>query len=264
MIDLHFHAIPGIDDGPATVEDSRALCEAARAAGTETIVATPHLNWDYPQIDAVVIHTGLARLNRALKESSIGVRVRPGAEMALSRLPDVTDAEIGVLRLGAGPYVLVECPHHAGAEVGIRDALRVFAKRQHRIVLAHPERSPTFRKHPRMLSALVADGMLSCITARALTGDYGSSARTYAWEILEQGLVHAIASDAHDVSRRPPDLRPTLEQAGLEPGQIDYFIAEAPAAIIAGDPVPAPPRIVAPEPRRRMSNRRLARRWTRT
>lgn len=261
MIDLHFHAIPGIDDGPATIEDSLALCEAAREAGTQTIVATSHINWDYPAIDAVVIHTGLAGLNRAVKEASIDVRLRPGAEMALSRLADLSDAEIGVLRLGGGPYVLVECPHQSGAEVGILDAVRGFAKRGHRIVLAHPERSPTFRKHPRMLTELVADGMLSCITARALTGDYGLSARAYAWEILEEGLVHAIASDAHDVARRPPDLRPTLERAGLEPGQIEYFVGEAPSAILAGERIPAPPRITGPMPRRRAPHRRLARRW---
>jgi protein-tyrosine phosphatase len=264
VIDLHCHVIPGIDDGPATIEDSLALCDAARAAGTETIIATPHLNWDYPAVDAVVIHTALARLNSVLREASVDMRLRPGAEMGLSRLPDLSDAEIGVLRLGGGPYVLVECPHQAAAELGIMDAIRVFAKRGHRILLGHPERSPTFRKHPRMLADLTADGMLSCVTARALTGDYGVPVRAYAWEILEAGLVHALASDAHDVSRRPPDLRPSLERAGLEPGQIDYFIGEAPTAIIAGDPVPAPPQISGPVPRRRSPRRRLTSRRTTT
>src|SRR5947209_14654485 len=97
VIDLHCHVIPGIDDGPSTMEDALALCVAAGAAGTETIIATPHLNSHYPAIDAVAIHTGLGRLNGALKEAAIDVRLRAGAEMALSRLPDLTDAEIGVL-----------------------------------------------------------------------------------------------------------------------------------------------------------------------
>lgn len=260
MIDLHCHVIPGVDDGPATIEDSLALCAAASAAGTETIVATPHVNWDYPENDAVVIHTEVANLNRVLAERAAGVRVRAGAEIAISRLPDLSDAEVGVLRLGGGPYVLVECPHTAGAAVGIQDAVRAFARRGHRVLLAHPERSPSFRKHPRMLPALVADGMLACITARALTGEFGLSARAYAWELLEEGLVHAIASDAHDVRGRPPDLRPTLEEAGLEPEQIDYFIAEAPRAIIAGDALPRPPQISGPLPSRRSQRRRRSRR----
>ena len=103
VIDLHCHVIPGIDDGPETIEDSLALCEAARAAGTDTIVATSHVNWDYPTVDAVVIHTGLAHLNAAVGEAAIGLRLRPGAEMGLTRVADLSDAEVGVLRLGGGP-----------------------------------------------------------------------------------------------------------------------------------------------------------------
>ncbi len=264
MIDLHCHVIPGIDNGPATIEDSLALCRAARAAGTQTIVATPHVNWDYPSVDAVVIHAGLARLNAVLRETSSDVRVRPGAEMGLSRLPHLSDAEIGVLGLGAGPYVLVECPYRGGAAIWIEDTLRAFAKRDFQVVLAHPERSPAFRKYPRMLADLVAKGLRCCITARALIGEYGTSARAYAWGALERGLVHAIASDAHDLRRRPPDLRPTLQQAGLWPAQIDYFIGEAPAAIIAGDPVPVPPRISGPLPHERTQRRRRTHRWMTT
>jgi protein-tyrosine phosphatase len=263
VIDLHCQVIPEVDDGPPTIEDALVLCDAARAAGTATIIATPHFNWDYPSVDAVLVHTGLARLNRELGAASIDIAVRPGAEMALSRLPDVSDAEIGVLRLGGGPNVLVECPHQAGAEVGIRDALRVFAKRGHGVVLGHPERSPTFSKHPRMLAALVNDGMLSCITVRALVGDYGSRVRSYAWEILAEGLVHVIASDprrAPPAAGSAPDARARRARAGAD----RLLHRRAPAAIIAGEPVPAPPRIVAPEPRRRMPNRRLARRRTRT
>ena len=262
MIDLHCHVIPGIDDGPDTVDESLRLCEAARAAGTETIIATPHLNWEYPHVDAIVIHNALAHLRSVLAEADIDVSVRAGAEMSLTRLPDVSDAEVGVLRLGAGPYVLVECPHHAAATIWIEGALRAFAERGYQIVLAHPERSSSFRKQPSMLTGLIDDGMLSCITARSLIGGYGSLAQTYAWELLAEGLVHAIASDAHDVSRRPPDLRPALEAAGLEPGHIDYFIGEAPAAILAGDPVPAPPRIFQRPSRQSAPERRLSRpRW---
>jgi protein-tyrosine phosphatase len=262
MIDLHCHVIPGIDDGPQTVDESLRLCEAARDAGTETLIATPHVNWEYPDVDAIVIHTALAHLRSVLTETGMNIRVRPGAEMALTRIPNLSDAEIGVLRLGAGPYALVECPHHGGATIWIEGALRALADRGHQIVLAHPERSRSFLQHRWLVAKLIDQGMLSCITARSLIGDYGRSVRAYAWELLEAGLVHAIASDAHDVTRRPPDLLPALEAAGLEPGHIDYFIGEAPAAILAGDPVPAPPRVfrrpAGPSPH----ERRLARpRW---
>jgi protein-tyrosine phosphatase len=89
MIDLHCHVIPGIDDGPGTIDESLALCQAAAAAETTTIIATPHLNWGYPHVDATAIHTALAHLRSVLADADIDIQVRPGAEMSLTRLPDL-------------------------------------------------------------------------------------------------------------------------------------------------------------------------------
>ena len=47
VIDLHCHVLPGIDDGPETIDGSVALARAAAAAGTSTLVATPHVSWTY-------------------------------------------------------------------------------------------------------------------------------------------------------------------------------------------------------------------------
>ena len=43
MLDLHLHALPGLDDGPATMEESAALCRRAAEEGTTHVVATPHV-----------------------------------------------------------------------------------------------------------------------------------------------------------------------------------------------------------------------------
>lgn len=243
MIDLHCHVIPDLDDGPGTIEDSLALCRAARAAGTSTIIATPHVNWTYPAVDAVSIDAGVDAISAALRKASIELDVEAGAEIALSRIGDMSEAEISLLRLGKGPYSLIECPHQGGAPTAVEQVLRQLAGSGHSIVLAHPERCPVFQANPRLLPALTAIGMLSCITARSLTGDFGSRARTYAWELLAAGQVHAIASDAHDAHRRPPDLAPALDRAGLNDAQIEYFAFSSPEAIINGAPAPRPPRV---------------------
>jgi protein-tyrosine phosphatase len=250
VIDLHCHVIPGLDDGPATIADSLALCRAALGAGTRTIIATPHVNWDYPAVDAATVHAGVAAVNAALHEASIELGVVAGAEIALSRAGDLSDAEIALLRLGGGPYSLIECPHHGGAPTAIDEMLRRFAGSGHAIVLAHPERCPVFQSNPRLLSALTEIGMVCCITARSLTGDFGSRARAYAWELMAGGQVHAIASDAHDAAGRPPDLASVLGRAGLNDSQIEYFASSSPQAIIDGAPVPRPPHVAEPQSRR--------------
>lgn len=255
MIDLHCHVIPGLDDGPSTIEDSLTLCRTAAAAGTTRIIATPHLNWAYPEVDATAVHEGVAAVNAALREAAIRVEVAPGAEIALSRVPDMSDDEIGLLRLGDGPYSLIECPHRGGTPTAVQEMLQRLAGSGHAILLAHPERCTVFQSNRRLVPALTQIGMLSCITARSLTGDFGSTAREYAWELIACGQVHAIASDAHDAVSRPPDLGFALDRAGLSEAHIEYFAFSSPAAIVNGEPVPRPPRIVEQRSRRRLGRR---------
>ncbi len=246
MIDLHCHVIPGVDDGPATIEDSLALCRAALAAGTTRIIATPHVNWTYPEVDAAAVYEGVGAVNAALSKAAIEVDVDTGAEIALSRLSDMSDDELALMRLGDGPYWLIECPHQGGAATAIHEMLHHFARGGNAVLLAHPERCPVFQANRSLLPVLIRSGMLSCITARSLTGEFGSTARAYAWELIQSGQVHAIASDAHDARGRPPDLASALDRAGLSDSQIEYFAFLAPEAIVNGGPVPGPPQVVEP------------------
>jgi protein-tyrosine phosphatase len=239
VIDLHCHVLPGLDDGPRTMEESIALCRVAHRDGTRTLVATPHVNWDYPDVTAAAIQTEVAALNRALRAVGIELAIRTGAEVALSRLGELSDFEIGLLALGGGPYVLLEFPWTSVAS-GAINALRAFARRGHGVVLAHPERAPALQRDGAVVRELVESGVLCCLDAGSLTERADRRTRSSAWELLAAGLVHVIASDSHDARRRPPALASVLEQAGLSVAEIDYFARAAPEAIINGEAVPPP------------------------
>src|SRR5271155_1371867 len=99
MIDLHSHVLPGIDDGPDTIEGSLALARAAVAAGTRTLVATPHVSWHYPN-DADTIALGVRELKARLAEEEIALELLPGAEIAVTRLPELDEEQRSRLRLG--------------------------------------------------------------------------------------------------------------------------------------------------------------------
>ena len=47
MVDLHCHILPGLDDGPKTIEESMAMAESAIADGITHVVATPHSSNEY-------------------------------------------------------------------------------------------------------------------------------------------------------------------------------------------------------------------------
>jgi protein-tyrosine phosphatase len=248
VIDLHCHVLPGVDDGPATLADSLELCRAAVAAGTQTIVATPHVSWDWPGVTSRVVAEGVERVNDALRAEGIDLEVRPGAEIAMTRASDLSDSELVALRLGGGPYLLVECPY-SPASAGFEAILSELADRGHRIVLAHPERCPAFQRNPAMLESFVEAGMLTSLTAGAFTGRFGRSVERFARQLLEGGLVHDIASDGHGAGMgRPPSISPELEEAGLG-DRADWHARAVPLAILDGTPLPpAPP---PPAPRKR-------------
>jgi protein-tyrosine phosphatase len=254
VVDLHCHILPGVDDGPRTVEEAVAMCRAAEHEGTRTLVATPHVNGDYPGVTAGVIHSGAAAVNRALRAAAVGVDVRTGAEVALSRVGELSDTDLDGLTLGGGRSVLLELPWTSAA-TGAMGALRAFARRGYRIVLAHPERSPMLQRDEALAAELVQAGVLCCLDVASLGDRADRRTRTIARRLLAGRLVHAIASDCHDPVRRPPHLVSVLERAGLTGRQIDYFTRQAPEAILAGDAVPPPP-AVDEGPRRRWLHRR--------
>lgn len=239
MIDLHCHILPGIDDGPKTMQDSVALASAASAGGTRTIVATPHVSWEWPDNDSETIAAGVRGANGALRDAGIAVDVLAGAEVALSRAADLELSELRALRLGGGPWLLVECPLGPAAP-GLERGLGELQMQGHGIVLAHPERCPAFHSKPQRLAALVRRGMLTSVTASSFTGRFGRGVERFAFELLRRELVHDIASDAHDAVGRPPALATELTQAGL--GEHATRLAQqVPDAILRGDDVPPVP-----------------------
>jgi protein-tyrosine phosphatase len=48
MIDLHVPILPGIDDGPRTLDESLRIARAAVDDGIAVVAATPHVRDDYP------------------------------------------------------------------------------------------------------------------------------------------------------------------------------------------------------------------------
>jgi len=233
VIDLHCHVLPGIDDGPETIEGSLALARTAVAAGMRTLVATPHVSARYPN-DADTIARLVGELNGRLAEEGVKLEVLPGAEIAITRLPEIEPEQLTRLGLGAGRWLLVEPPFTLVAW-GLEGMLLDLQRQGHRIVLAHPERCPALQRDRRVVRSL-----LMSITAGSLVGRFGGEVRRYALELAREGLIHNVTSDAHDSVHRPPGMAKELEQAGLA-ALADWLTRMVPAAILSGEEIPPRP-----------------------
>jgi protein-tyrosine phosphatase len=240
VIDLHCHVLPGIDDGPETIEGSVALARAAANLGVQTMVATPHVSTRYHNDSQTIIDLA-HQLNRRLADEEVLLEVLPGAELAVTRIADLEPAELARLRLGGGPWLLVEAPLSVGA-ADIGPAVADLQRRGFRVLIAHPERCPGFHRAPAALESLVGRGVLTSITAGAFAGRFGGRVRKFALDLTRAGMVHSVASDAHDRSQRPPGMASELEQAGLG-GLTDWLTREVPEAILRGSDIPRRPSV---------------------
>jgi protein-tyrosine phosphatase len=248
VIDLHSHILPGIDDGPPTMEGSLELARVAVAERTRTILATPHIAGGYA-IGPERIAEGVAELTEALARAAIPLEVRAGGEIAIWRLVDLDDAALRALALGGGPYLLVESPF--SPVVGDFEPMVLnLLQRGHRVLLAHPERCPAFQRNAERLATLVRGGVLVQITAGSMEGAFGSTVRRFTTGLLRDGLVHVVASDAHDHVQRPPGLSAGFRSLESElPGlseQQAWLTDLVPAAILDGGPLPERPPLPPP------------------
>ena len=259
MIDLHSHILPGIDDGAPDLEVSLEMARAAVQMGTQLMVATPHVSFDYPVMPAD-IGPRVGALNVELSREQIPLAVLPGAELALSRVAEMSDGDLQRLCLGGRSCVLVESPYVVGMS-SLEEILFDIQIRGFRVLLAHPERSPLFQQDLDRLSRLVERGILCSITAGSMSGQFGKRVRGVAIDMLVAGLVHDVSSDCHENTRRTPALLEGFRSLEEDvPGiyaHRSWFLKDAPAAVLAGSPLPPRPHLVAAKPPRW---RRLARR----
>ena len=229
-----------MDDGPATVEDAIALARGAREDGITTIAATPHIASAYPGIDSARIRAAVRALQPELDAAGVDVRLVPGAEVSATRAAELDDAELGRLTLGGGPWLLLECPLEATLAPGFAAVARSLARREYRLLLAHPERSPLFLRSPGLLEELVGEGMLAQVTSGALSGRYGRIVRNLALGLVERGTAHVVASDGHG-AHRPAMIAGELVEAGIESSLSSWLTQEVPAALLAGNELPPRP-----------------------
>lgn len=217
-----------------------ALCRAAAADGTTSIVATPHvLRQGWVNDDPAVRDQLVLKLNTLLGGTPA---ILPGCEywFSVEAMDLVNAAGSGpVTRLNRSRYLLVEFPSGSVLE----SAEAVF----HELsvldvvpVIAHPERNAVFARDPSRLARLMERGAASQVTAASLIGEFGKSAQAAADEFLSLGLVSVVASDAHSVSTRPPRLSAAREKVRKDWGEeVEAGLFDAnPEAIVRSAPLP--------------------------
>jgi protein-tyrosine phosphatase len=208
MIDIHCHLLPGFDDGAATLDEALALARVAVADGISGCVLTPHIHPGRWENEARDIARATADFAAALEEHGIPLQLQYAAEVRLTDLI-FTQLETAVLpflgQFEGESLLLLEFPH--GHVIPGSDQLVQWLRRRGiRSVLAHPERNRSIMREPALLKPFFDAGCLLQVTAASLTGGFGEAAERVALQLLDADQITFVASDAHNLKSRPPQL----------------------------------------------------------
>lgn len=217
MIDLHCHLLPGIDDGPEDLASALSLARHAVSAGIRVSVVTPHMHSGRYDNCAANIFNAAREFQRILDAQSIPLEIRAAAEVRLDHeiLSWVGEEHIPYVGHWQGERVmLLEFPH-SHVPVGADKLVAWLRKQGIRPMIAHPERNKDILRSVDKLVPFMQMGCLLQVTAGAVAGTFGESARARAADLLGRGWVTVLASDAHNVEVRPPELEPGRAAAAL-------------------------------------------------
>jgi len=243
MVDIHCHVLPGLDDGPESLEMSLAMCEMAIADGITHVIATPHADSSY------AFQPDLIRRRRdELQEKFAGkLELATGCDFHLS-FENIEDLRQYPPKytLNQKNYLLVEFNDYS-IPPAMDQTLHHLQLHGVIPIITHPERNALIRNSTERLYRWIRTGCYVQITAQSLLGRFGTQAMSSAETWLKDGAVHFFASDAHNVTSRPLQLKDAYAKVAAKSGK---HVAEAlfvanPRAAFYGKSLPFVPELPA-------------------
>ncbi len=209
FIDIHSHIIPGIDDGTCTLNDAIEMVEYAANNGISHMVMTPHIHHGRYDNDKQSISRPFIHLQQAIEKKHIPIHIAYSGEVRIGveMMEMLIQNKIPFL----GQYkeyrvILLEFPH-SQIPPGSDRLVNWLIRRKIKPIIAHPERNKDLHKDFTKLVPFLKAGCLLQVTAASLTGKFGQKSQQLSQLLIENKWAHFIATDAHNMKHRPPELR---------------------------------------------------------
>lgn len=211
MIDIHSHILPDVDDGSKSMEMSINMAKTYKENGYKRVIASPHFIDRITSRTAEEVLQAKAILEKRLEEESIDLEILLGNEIYFS--DDIlSDIEKGyALKLNNTRYILIEFPS-TDIPNYTEDIIFSLQLKGYIPVIAHPERNTKIIRNPNILYELVERGVLAQLNLHSLVGLYGRKTMELSKVLINNNLIHFVATDCHSDGRRSPDVKKALKK----------------------------------------------------
>ncbi len=213
MIDLHSHILPGIDDGARTLDIALEMAQQAVSCGISHMVCTPHIHMGYFDNSLSSIEAAFLSFSKHVKRESIPLSLSFAAEVRVNELIPIwhKKGELPFLGKFDGKNVLLLEMPHSHIPQGLDVLIKWLLRNNIQPLIAHPERNRELIAENYKFNWLQRQGCLFQATAGAFVGRFGEKVEEFAFRLLEKRAFHVVASDTHDLVRRPNDMEAAYE-----------------------------------------------------
>lgn len=208
MIDLHSHILPGIDDGARSLDIALEMAQQAVDGGVRHMVCTPHIHKGYFDNTLKSIEHSFLEFKKEIIRASIPLSLSYAAEVRVNELIPVWYKQKALPFLGTynGKHILLLEMPHSHIPQGLEVLIKWLLKNNVQPLIAHPERNRELLAEQHKFSWLQRQGCIFQVTAGALTGRFGDKVEDFALSMMRNKAFHVVASDTHDLVRRPNDM----------------------------------------------------------
>ncbi len=204
LTEMHCHILPAIDDGSKDIETSLKMIERLKEQGVKKIVLTPHYYSNEISLDDFLKRRDKAfeRLTAALPEDS--PELIPAAEVFISDYL-FNNESLERLCIGNTNYILLEHPFTASFGSSDYDRImNLYCDYKVKPILAHIERYKALMEGKYTLDDYIEMGCLTQVNISSFS-DAPRGLRKKLFKLLNEGKIHFIGSDAHNLTTRPPE-----------------------------------------------------------
>lgn len=200
--DLHSHFVYGVDDGARTEADMQAMLDAACADGIVSLFATPHVTPGIHPFDYGRYNDNLALGREYCYTRGYPLKLYTGAEVLYNPAIHRHVLEQKLPTLAGSEHVLLEfMPEVSYQELD--SALDLMDRGGYLPVLAHIERYECLFHGKNAEKLKEKYDLRYQVNANTVLNEHGffRTRQIRNWFKLE--LIDYVASDAHDLNRRP-------------------------------------------------------------